>query len=121
MGSSASEIKNKKTELKKQLQDLQNEEQRLRGRYGECIVCVEEKQLIDGLHRTCFDCDEKRRQKETDQIYSKFIGKKIVKINAEPRHVYSIDPDIFSIEIEGGYTIKVASWSDPRAMEIEKP
>ena len=114
-----SDIKKKKTELYNQIQDLKNEELRLQGRYGKCVYCGLEKQFINNLQKTCFDCDEKRRQKETDDLYSKYIGKKIVKINAEPTYTRSISPDIFSIEIEGGHTIQVASWSDPRAMEIE--
>ncbi len=119
------DIDTRKKALKEQMASLEIERLKLQGKYGVCSHCGEEKQLVNtelfvGVNKgTCYSCDEKRRQRETDEFYSKFIGTKIVKINAESRHVYSVSPTIFSIELEGGYEITVKAYSDPHGMEIE--
>jgi len=114
------DIDERRKALKEQMESLEIERMKLHGRWGICAYCGEEKQYIDPLRHWCHKCDEKQRQAESDEIYSRFIGKKIVKINAEPRYSRTGSPTIYSIELEGGYEITVEAYSDPPGMEIEK-
>jgi len=114
------EIKNKQKELKAQLEVLKNEELRLEGLYGNCVVCGEEKRLNNQYEKTCYGCKDEERKRDAKEYYEEFIGKKIIAIYAEPRYLKSSAPDIYCIEIEGGYEIKVEAWSDPLGMSIEK-
>jgi len=114
------DIDKRRKELKEQMESLEVERMKLHGRWGICAYCGEEKQYVDFLRHWCYTCDEKQRMEESKRYYSHLIGKKIVDIFTEPIYTRTGSPTIYSIELEGGYEIKVKSYSDPIGMEVEK-
>lgn len=101
--------------LEKEVAEKQLELKRLKGKYGTCIDCKEEKELYsDGV---CWRCDLERQRKYAYEQYKYLVGAKIVDIEVESSRYH---PDLYALILDNERRISINPWSDPSSLEVEK-
>jgi len=100
--------------LEKKIKEMKIELLRLKGQYGNCEKCNEERPL--NKRKLCWDCDYERRKEFVRTQYEHLIGKKIIDIEVGAND-YS--PDLYAIILEDKTRISVDAWSDPLSLDVE--